>query len=356
MIDLIRPIRSLLLVVALFLAILVVACVTVPGPATEELDEEGALHLSGLCFGPYLDGQSPSLTGPLPPEQIRELLAVIANSTDSVRSYGNDNGLDAIGRYSHEIGKKAAIGAWLSRNRTLNEQQIDTLIQMGQYGEADVLIVGSETLLRADLTKAELLGYIERVKKAVPGVPVTTAETYGIYLHNPELFTAVDQVYVHIHPYWDGVWVDTAVDTVDEAYSSLLQRAGSRPVVIAETGWPSAGEPNGAAVPSMENAEQYLRAFTAWADREQVSYFYFEAFDEAWKKDSEGEVGANWGLWNHDGQPKYGLLGGRTTGVTPMSGSSFTRTTGGIPKMTISGRTFVAIGPLPTSLETSRKW
>ena len=29
------------------------------------------------------------------------------------------------------------------------------------------------------------------------------------------------------------------------------------------------------------------------------------AFDEAWKVDAEGDVGAYWGLWDKDGKPKY---------------------------------------------------
>ena len=30
-----------------------------------------------------------------------------------------------------------------------------------------------------------------------------------------------------------------------------------------------------------------------------------EAFDEAWKVDAEGDVGAYWGLWDKDGNLKY---------------------------------------------------
>lgn len=333
--DPIRPVGVLALAVALALATLVAACVTMTDPVTEVSDGEGALHLSGLCFGPYLPGQSPEWTGPLPPEQVQSRLAVVVNSTDWIRSYGNDNGLDTIGRFSHDFGKEAAVGAWLSRNKTANEQQIASLIAIGQAGEADVLIVGSETLLRGDLTEAELLGYIARVRQAVPRVPVTTGETYGIYLHHPALFEAVDQVYVHIYPFWDGVDIDTAVIAADEAYSNVRRQAGSKPVVVAETGWPSAGEPNGAAVPSMENAERYLREFTAWAAGHHVRYFYFEAFDEAWKAQYEGEHGAHWGLWDQDGQLKFASLSGQAAEVTVTQTSALTERTMFIPTMTI---------------------
>ena len=42
-----------------------------------------------------------------------------------------------------------------------------------------------------------------------------------------------------------------------------------------------------------------------WARQDGVEVFYFEAFDEAWKVGAEGDVGAYWGLWDKDGQPKY---------------------------------------------------
>ncbi len=121
-------------------------------------------------------------------------------------------------------------------------------------------------------------------------MPVTTAETYNIYLDHPALFGAVDQVYVHIYPFWNGVGIDRAVTAAGEACTRVEQKAGGKSVVVAETGWPSAGEPNGAAVPSAANAERYFREFTAWAKGRQVPYFYFEAFDEAGRRSTRASA------------------------------------------------------------------
>ena len=41
------------------------------------------------------------------------------------------------------------------------------------------------------------------------------------------------------------------------------------------------------------------------AETDGVEVFYFSSFDEAWKVDAEGDVGAFWGLWDKDGNPKY---------------------------------------------------
>ena len=41
------------------------------------------------------------------------------------------------------------------------------------------------------------------------------------------------------------------------------------------------------------------------AEEEGIEIFYFSSFDETWKVDKEGDVGAYWGLWDKDGNLKY---------------------------------------------------
>jgi len=77
--------------------------------------------------------------------------------------------------------------------------------------------------------------------------------------------------------------------------------------VLAETGWPSAGEPVRDARPSRENAAAYLERFVPWAEANSVPYLYLEAFDEGWKARSEGERGAHFGVALADGRAKPGL-------------------------------------------------
>jgi PKD repeat protein len=169
-------------------------------------------------------------------------------------------------------------------------------------------VVGSETLQRGNLTDRELATYLEWVRGQVPGVPVTTADTYAMLLGAPSTVEASDLVFANIYPYWEGVPVGDAVARTREAYLAVLAVARGRPVVIAEMGWPDGGEPRGGAVPNPTNAARYLHEVTAWAHAAGVPYFYFAAFDEAWKTGSEGEVGAHWGLWTGGLAPKPGRL------------------------------------------------
>jgi hypothetical protein len=53
----------------------------------------------------------------------------------------------------------------------------------------------------------------------------------------------------------------------------------------------------------------FLRRFIALAHQEGFDYNLIEAFDQIWKYQNEGIVGANWGLWSADRQPKFPLFG-----------------------------------------------
>ena len=176
---------------------------------------------------------------------------------------------------------------------------------MAQAGEADILIVGNEVLLRNDLTEEKLIEYINRVKQAVPGIPVTSADVYGELLQHPAVMNACDIVLVNNYPVWEGVSIDYAIYYLHLRHQQVVAAAAGKPVIIGETGWPSEGNRLGEAIPSLENASFYFLNFVSWAKAENVSYFYFEAFDEPWKV--EASWGPHWGVWTKDGILKPGM-------------------------------------------------
>lgn len=265
-------------------------------------------RLRGLAFGPYLGEQDPADGVVLPEAQIRERLALLRPWATAVRSYGATHGLEHTGRVAHELGLRAALGAWLGSDRAANEAELTSLIAAANAGEVDVAIVGSEVLLRGDLPVGELVDAIARVRAAIPaGVPVATAEIAASWHAHPELLAAVDVVYVHLHPYWAGHPIEEAIYHVHREWRALAARAAPKPVVIAEFGWPSGGPTLGAAVPSKKNAAAALVRFVSWAEAQGADFFYFEAFDEPWKTAVEGASGDDWGVAKAKGKPKKGL-------------------------------------------------
>lgn len=270
-----------------------------------------AYKLYGLDFSPYVDGQDPNIGSPqVSEQQMLERMQIIAPYTGWIRTFSCRNGLEKAGVIAHQLGLKAALGAWLSRDSAANELEIAAVIGEANAGHADMVIVGSEALLRGDVTAEQLKGYIERVKQEIPaGIPVTTGDVYSEWLeHQATLVPAVDLLFVNYYPYWEGVRVEDAVLSLNHAHRRMMNIAGGKSVVVSETGWPSGGNQVGCAVPSPENASFFFLNFVSWARANSVQYFYFEALDESWKANhGEGPQGAHWGIWDKDGNLKQGM-------------------------------------------------
>src|SRR5260370_40253557 len=88
----------------------------------------------------------------------------------------------------------------------------------------------------------------ERVKRESP-VPVTTAEQWPVWLEHPELANAVDCIFAHIIPYWEGFSEKIAVDQALLIYNKLHAAFPGKPIVIGEFGWPSGGHPKNKPTP-----------------------------------------------------------------------------------------------------------
>jgi len=260
--------------------------------------------LHGLCFSPYAPGQG---TGDLLSEaQINRRLGIVAPHTKWVRSFSCTEGHELIPALARAQGLNTMVGAWIGQDRERNEREISSLLKLAADGLIDIATVGNEVLLRKELPEEELLGYIRRVKAALPGhVPVGCVDAYYEFLDRPALTQACDVVLPNCYPFWEGVDISQAPYYLKHMYALVRNVAGSKKVIVAETGWPGQGQTVSAAVPSPENAMRYFIDTQDWARREGVEVFYFSSFDEPWKVGAEGDVGANWGLWDKDGKPKF---------------------------------------------------
>jgi GPH family glycoside/pentoside/hexuronide:cation symporter len=259
----------------------------------EETVREKKLH--GLCIGFPNNGDE---------EKTKEALALIAPHTEWIRVYGFEEYKYAA--HARSLGMKFGAGAWLGRDTQENDGYMAKVIEAAQSGAVDLAIIGNETLLRNDLTPAQLHGYIEQFKNSVPDFPVCFAEVARFIYENPEIIEPCDFVGMHHYPYWEGVHTDKAIEDFDAAYRKVRSVAHGKEIRVLETGWPSAGRKSANflpasgkddAVASPANARKYFKEFSAWAKKNDVKFYWFEAFDEAWKVESEGPPGAHWGMW-----------------------------------------------------------
>jgi exo-beta-1,3-glucanase (GH17 family) len=281
-----------------------------------------AIHrLDGVAFAPWGDGQDPTTGAVATEAQIERRLGHVARYAEMVRTFGSTHGLERVPALARRRGLAVAAGAWLSSDPVANRAEVDALVANARAGDVALAIVGVEVLLRGDLNESDLLGWIQEVRDALSGttVRVTTADTWAVLLAHPSIIAACDVVAANVYPYWEGLGIDAAAAALDDHYRSLVQAAGGKEVLIAETGWPSAGNAVGGAEPAPENAALYCADVQTWARAEAVRVFYFEAFDEAWKGRVEGPQGAHWGIADSSGALKPGMraaLAGRTVAKT----------------------------------------
>ena len=272
-------------------------------------------------------------------DDIRADLELIAGKARSIRTY-ETSGINArIPQLAADLGLNVTAGAWIDEDKAINEQEITNLIAIAHdVGSVNQLIVGNEFLFRSlgegDKSDAEkaadkqlLINYIRRVKASTE-LPVSTAEQFHIWLDdikpkdgipdNADLANEVDYIAVHILPYWNGVPVEHAVEETMAQLKRMQQAYPGKRILIGEVGWPSEGLTqqapddaygNEGAVASPVNQGLFLRKFLLEAKKADIDYNVIEAFDQPWKIRTEGGVGAYWGLWNADRQPKPALQG-----------------------------------------------
>ncbi len=259
--------------------------------------------IHGLCFSPYVEGQGPGTQ--LGEAQIRERLSVIQPYVQWIRSFSCSEGNELIPAIAAENGLKTMVGVWLDDNREQNEIELANAIEIAKAGHAGILAVGNEVLLRGDLPEDELIDYINRAKQAVSGVDVGYVDAYFEFQVHPRVTEACDVILANCYPFWEGCSADHALLYMKEMYRRAQHAAKGKKVIISETGWPNIGTPTDGAVPSFENAIKNFIDTYRWAEQDGIEIFYFSSFDETWKVDAEGDVGAYWGLWDKDGNPKY---------------------------------------------------
>jgi len=257
----------------------------------------------GLCFSPYLEGQAPGAQ--ISEAQIRERLAVIAPHTRWIRTFSCTDGHQHTPRIAHEMGMKTLVGAWLGTDEKINEAEIAGVIELAQAGHADIVAVGNEVLLREDLGEDQLIEVIERVRRTLPGVPVGYVDAYYLFEKHPRVTAACDVLLTNCYPFWEGCPREQAIAYMQGMVQRTRAVAGDKPVIVSETGWPDRGTAFHGAVPSVDGAMRYFIDTQKWSADDSVPVFYFAAFDEAWKVGAEGDVGAFWGLWDKDGEPKF---------------------------------------------------
>lgn len=260
-----------------------------------------AMH--GICFSAYDEGQKPGSI--LTENQIRRKMEILKPYVKWIRTFSCVDGNELIPKIAHEYGIKTLVGAWLGSDVDKNEDEIQGLVKLAKEGYVDIAAVGNEVLYRGDLTEEKLIEYISRVKKEIPNIPVGYVDAYYEFAQRPAITEASDVILANCYPYWEGTDFEHSLDHMNQMINMVKEVANGKKIIISETGWPSQGESLKGAMPSRANAMKYFINSQLYCLDENIESFYFSSFDEDWKTDSEGDVGAYWGIWDKTGKLKY---------------------------------------------------
>ena len=263
---------------------------------------DDAAKLECVSYAPFRNDQTPhDPTLIVSPAQIAEDLVELAKVSKCIRTYSIDNGLDKVPELASRVGLKVLLGVWIGRDRAKNAELVDIAVSLVKDypGTVAAIIVGSEVLLRGDMTVGDLRDIIRSVRPRV-NVPVTYADVWEFWLRYREVGDDVDFVTAHFLPYWEDVppRAEDAAAHVDEIRKQVVAAFPGKEILIGETGWPSHGRMRDGALASRVNQARFISEILERARQDNFRVNLFEAYDEPWKRRWEGTVGGYWGLFD----------------------------------------------------------
>ncbi|OWB83657.1 hydrolase activity protein [[Candida] boidinii] len=261
-------------------------------------------------------------------------LALLSQLTTRVRTYGTqcnqaEHVLNAI--QDLNLNMSLALGVWIGPNDYSNWKQINNMkLMLSAYPREyfDSIYVGNEVLFREEKSTEELISYIEEVKSFVNNIgysdlPVGASEIGALI--NPELVQACDFVGANIHPFFGGTTVEQASSwsknflnyQVEPIRDSILDeidvddegKANKKKIAISEIGWPYCG---GTFIEAHAGDYELQYFLDDWICRNEHDYdwFWFEAFDEPWKKiwhEENSKWETEWGIFTSDRELKENI-------------------------------------------------
>ena len=241
-------------------------------------------------------------------EEIEDRIERIAEVTKGLRTYSVQAELARVPEIAARHDLTVTLGAWIGKDETRNRDEIEGVVLLAaQNRNVRSIVVGNETVLRKERTVEELIASLREVRRRVH-VPVSSGETWDIWLKHPELVKEVDFLAVHILPYWEAKSAAIAFRYAFDRYEDLRRAYPGKRIVIAEFGWPSRGYNRNEAAPHLQSQADIIRSFIAEAGQRGIYYNIIEAFDQPWKT-AEGSVGPYWGLFTDKGLPKFKMVG-----------------------------------------------
>lgn len=223
-------------------------------------------------------------------------LAYISRVTTRIRNYGmqcnqSDFILDSI--QDLRLNMTLAMGVWIGSNETTNKQQIawmKDILRKYPRNLFECIFIGNEVLFREEQTSKSLITYIEDAKSFAKEIgyndlPIGTSEIGSLI--DRTLLESCDIIGANVHPFFSGGEVESASQWAFDFVKyqiEPLNKDFNAEIIITEVGWPYKGGSYEAAEANPKSFQSFINDFVCDAYENDYGWYYFEAYDEPWKK------------------------------------------------------------------------
>jgi glucan 1,3-beta-glucosidase len=202
------------------------------------------------------------------------------------------------------------LGLWVGPNSSVFDAERTKLLElMQQFDFSNVLgiHVSSEAMYRGEITSQEAIrlrniikdDLVNSGKPNLANIPITIADIEESLSADIDLITVDDTtVTINMFPFWERCCIDINGDTPSNVpinYASAAEyfkermefverMAGSRQIIISETGWADAGTDEAANNANPASMAKWMRDFVCLANERNWNYFWFNAYDDSWRR------------------------------------------------------------------------
>ena len=170
-----------------------------PDTAAASVDD----RLPSVSYNRFAQKTSDGLI--VPEAQIRTDLTAIAGYAKSVRTYASTQGCNGFRRSPPNSGSRSRSASGSTRTRhATNARSRPRSIWRGAILTSPAWWSATKPSCAMSTPRPNLANIVRRVKRDSP-VPVASADHWKTFIDHPELVDAVDEVFAHILPYWEGM-------------------------------------------------------------------------------------------------------------------------------------------------------
>lgn len=266
-----------------------------PKPSNPPTPDLGGGKKWGMTYSPYTDeGECKGAAA-----VAIDIALIKTTGFKAVRIYSTDcDGLKNVGTAAKLNGLRMIIGVFVSETGAEGaKEQVKEIVEWGQFDLVDLIVVGNEAIFGGRLEAKPLVDLITYAagafKEAGYDGPITTTEPTNVWQeHGKALCPVIDVLGANLHCFFNTEVKASECGSFVKDQMSLLGDICNKKVVNLETGWPSSGKSNGAAIAGTSEQNAAIKSLIKEVGPESV---FFSFGNDPWKEPGPFGIEQFWG-------------------------------------------------------------